>query len=641
MKISKIRIEHFRAFRDQTFSLAPYTCLVGANGAGKSTVLAALNVFFREQSAPGFDPLRLAPEDFCQGDTSQPVRITVHFTELNDAALRTFADYARHGELIVTAVAILDPTAGYANVQHFGQRLGLDDFRNYFGHEGSGASAADLAEIYEGLRARYGDLPPVRTKADRTSALRAYEDAHPELCVLIPSRDEFYGANSTGKLAQFVQWIYVPAVKNVADEALESKTSALGKLVRRTVRIHTDVDERLRLLEADTVEKYQALLDENRAGLSEIAAALQRRLVEWAHPDVHIEIDWLQDARGSVRVLPPSAGVRAGEGDFIASLNHMGHGLQRSYLLAILQELAASESPDAPTLLLGCEEPELYQHPPQARYLAEVFQHLAELNNQVIVTTHSPLFVSGRNFEDVRLVRRKEGEPVVAGVDFIALCDQIRLAGGDDPSRPMAGLMAKIAQGLQPHISELFFAQVPVLVEGLEEVAYLTAQLHLLDRWTDFRRLGCHLIAVNGKDKLIQPLAIARELEIPVYVVFDADGDNVNPSQRPKHEKDNIALLTLLGVPPTAFPDDVLTGSDHMVWPTNLTDVVRADTRATGETARNAVRRHYGDEGGLEKNAMFIAEWVSAAADAGAVSARLSALVDGILTHAATVAARS
>jgi len=49
----------------------------------------------------------------------------------------------------------------------------------------------------------------------------------------------------------------------------------------------------------------------------------------------------------------------------------MGHGLQRSYLLALLQELAGSEAPNAPTLILGCEEPELYQHPPQARHLAD------------------------------------------------------------------------------------------------------------------------------------------------------------------------------------------------------------------------------------------------------------------------------
>lgn len=637
MKITRIRLQHFRAFEDQDFSVGEYACFVGANGAGKSTVLAALNVFFREQGAPGFDPLRLTREDFHQGDTSRPIQITLHFGGLSDAARRVFADYVRHGELIVTAAATFDSETGFAPVQHFGQRLGMDDFREYFGREQGGALAGDLEGIYNGLRQKYPELLEERTKAARTEALRRYEDSHRDLCVLIPSQDEFYGANSTGKLAQFLQWIYVPAVKDAADEGLESKTSALGKLIRRTVRIHTDIDEKLRELEAEAVARYQALLDDHRAGLHEIAESVRSRLVVWAHPDVRLELDWMHDARGSVRVQPPIAGIKAGEGPFLASISRMGHGLQRSYLLAILQELASSDAEDAPTLILGCEEPELYQHPPQARYLAEVLQSLARGNNQIIVTTHSPHFVSGRGFEDVRLVRREPTGPVVTSLTFLDLCERIRRAGGDDLSRPVSGLVAKISQALQPGIAELLFAQVPVLVEGLEDVAYLTTELHLSGRWDDFRRLGCHFIPANGKDKLVQPLAIAKSLQLPVFIVFDADGDVVNPSQRPKHERDNVALLALAGISGPPFPDGVIEGTDYTIWPTNLTRVIYAEMGSGGEDARNRVRLNYADEGGLEKNALFIAEWVHAASDAGVRSELLRTLVARILTHAESV----
>ncbi len=48
MRINNLRIENFRGFKDETVSLDRYCCFVGANGAGKSTVLAALNVFFRQ-----------------------------------------------------------------------------------------------------------------------------------------------------------------------------------------------------------------------------------------------------------------------------------------------------------------------------------------------------------------------------------------------------------------------------------------------------------------------------------------------------------------------------------------------------------------------------------------------------------------
>lgn len=35
MKLSKLRIENFRSFKDETIHFDDYTCLVGANGAGK------------------------------------------------------------------------------------------------------------------------------------------------------------------------------------------------------------------------------------------------------------------------------------------------------------------------------------------------------------------------------------------------------------------------------------------------------------------------------------------------------------------------------------------------------------------------------------------------------------------------------
>lgn len=638
MKIKQIRLEHFRAFNDQVFAVGPYSCFVGANGAGKSTVLAALNVFFREQGTPGLDPLRLTSEDFHDGDTSRQVRITLHFTELSDEAKRVFADYVRHGELVVAAAADFDLDTGFASVQHFGQRLAMEEFRQYFGREKGGALAAELEAIYSALRVKHPDLPEARTKAARSEALRAHEDSHPELCTLVPSQDEFYGTNSTGKLAQFVQWIYVPAVKDVGAEGLESKASALGKLIRRTVRIHTDVDERLRELENDAVQRYQVLLDENRGGLHDIAESLRNRLVQWAHPDVRLELDWLQDARGSVRIQPPAAGIKAGEGPFLASLSRMGHGLQRSYLLAILQELASSDAPNAPTLILGCEEPELYQHPPQARYLAQLFQDLATGNNQVVITTHSPHFVSGRGFEDVRLVRREPEGPVVTSLTFAELCERIRRAGGDDPARPVSGLVAKIHQALQPGLAEMLFSQVPILVEGLEDVAYFTAQLHLSGRWDDFRRLGCHLVPANGKDKLVQPLAIARALGLPVFVVFDADGQVENPDQRLKHARDNRTLMALAGITGAEFPKEVLAGPDYTIWPTNLTHALSSEMGTEAADIRNRVRQNYADEGGLEKNGLFIAEWMGAASDAGVRSELLESLVTRIVAHAERVA---
>ena len=86
------------------------------------------------------------------------------------------------------------------------------------------------------------------------------------------------------------------------------------------------------------------------------------------HPDARLRLQWKQDPDRSVRVEEPWAHILAGEGDFEGELARFGHGLQRSYLLALLQELAGASNESGPTLILACEEPELYQHPPQARH---------------------------------------------------------------------------------------------------------------------------------------------------------------------------------------------------------------------------------------------------------------------------------
>jgi len=638
MKIKNIRIQNFRSFQDETINLNSYSCFVGPNGVGKSNVLAALNVFFREQSSSATDVIRLSEEDYFMKNTSVPIRVTVTFHNIGPVATQELSAYVRDGELVVSVEAIFDEGSAAGLTRYFGQRKGMDAFRAYFEADKAGAKAGDLQGIYDQLRVTYTELPVAKTKDAKVAALQAYEAVHVDQTVLIPSEDNFYGINSTGKLGPFVQWVYVPAVKDAKDEEQESKSSALGKLIARAVRTRTNFDDQLEALRTVTLASYQALLEQNRASLVDVAQALKVRLESWAHPNVRLDMDWLSDPKKSVTLQPPVAGIKTGDGDFLGSLSRMGHGLQRSYLLALLQELANSEAPNAPTLILGCEEPELYQHPPQARYLAEVFSELALGNNQVLVTTHSPLFVNGEGFENVRLVQRNSAgaSSRVRALRFEDLCQRIRAALVESQGPRIQGRIAKIHQALQPGIAEMFFARIPILVEGQEDVSYITTELHVSNQWSEFRRLGCHLIPVNGKDKLIQPLAIARELGISIFVIFDADGDSIREEHRIKHERDNRAIFSLLNVMAAPFPENRIIGRDFSVWPTNITGVVKNDFGVNYDRIVEGVRVNYAHEGGLEKNDLFIAEWLTAAADQGLRSPILSELCVALLTFART-----
>lgn len=636
MRIASVRIENFRSFADATIYLNNYTCLVGPNGVGKSTVLTALNVFFRETEDLPTDLNQLDQEDFHCKETGEPIRITLSFCDLSEEAKEDFADYVRQDQLVVSAVATFDAATGKAEVKQYGQRLAMRAFAPFFEATDAGKKVVDLKEIYTALCQTYADLPASSTKDAMVQALREYEATRPSECELIPSEDQFYGfSKGANRLAKHIQWVFVPAVKDATSEQVEARNSALGKLLARTVRSKTNFNERVKTLRADMQHQYQALLDENQNALDDISTALQARLSEWAHPDARLRLQWKQDPDKSVRVEEPWAHILAGEGDFDGELARFGHGLQRSYLLALLQELAGTDAEDAPTLIFACEEPELYQHPPQARHLACVLHRLSRGNSQVIVCTHNPLFVSGEGFEDVRMVRKERGNPrsTVSHMTFAEIAAGVADATGEPSTKP-AGTLAKVHQALQPHLNEMFFTGRLVLVEGLEDVAYILTYLNLLDRSDDYRRLGCHVVWANGKSELLQPLVIAKHMRIPTYLVFDSDADKPDKNgSKAKHERDNKALLTLLGDPGgDPMPAATAWGAGFTMWHSDIGAIVEAEIGAADwATYRTEADKRYGHAGGLRKNSLHIGASLAFAWDAGKRSASLERLCADIL----------
>jgi hypothetical protein len=503
-----------------------------------------------------------------------------------------------------------------------------------------------------GIRLKHENLPAPGIKQAMIDALHNCEAERPEECVLIPSEDQFYGfSKGANRLAKYIQWVFVPAVKDACDEQLEAKKTALGILLERTVRTKVTFKEPLDNLREEFSGEYQAILDAQQSSLKELSDSLTRRLGEWAHPDTSLKLEWQNDQLNSIKIAEPLAQIIAGEGDFKGKLARFGHGLQRSFLLALLEELSGCDAAAGPKLILGCEEPELYQHPPQARHLASVIQKLTTKNSQVIVCTHSPYFVSGREVEDVRSMRPDPAKKACSchQVTLDQIAQSIGQARGEAPPKP-AGTMLKVQQALQPALNEIFFTNVLILVEGMEDVAYISTYLTLMDLWDEFRKLGCHLVPADGKSSIAQPLAIAHHLKIPTFVLFDSDGhSNVakagdDPGQekkkkdaRTKHEKDNTTILKLCGIAaPDPFPADTLWQPGVVMWKSEIGDVV-VDNFGSDEWAKIAdtVRVKHGiDVGDINKNSLFIGYRLVEAWEQGKKSATLERLCKGIIDFA-------
>jgi len=603
----------------------------------------ALNVFFRNNDSTVTNVLNLTKEDFHHENVQEPVRITLTFEELPDEknvsekARNLLELYARHGKLVLFAEAKWDEGTQTAPVKQYGSRLVMEDFVPYFEAEKKKALVRDLRPIYAEIRKRFPELPAETRGPQMREALRNHEESLPkERKKLEDEPNELYGfTGGLYRLEDLVQWVYVPAVKDASTEQEEGNKTALGQLLQRTVRTKIDFKEDLESLRNEAETRYNDILEKERDALKELGLKIQESLREWTNPRAALELEWQGDSDKLIQVSRPIAKARVGEDASMREISRLGHGMQRGFLVAILKELVNNEQKGGPKLLLGFEEPELYQHPPQAQHIQGVLERLTEPknNSQVIVTTHSPYFVSSKGFKNIRMFRKCGKRPysVVKSTDYTKVKERLTEAFGKETQSPTK-LMATVGQIMQTSQKELFFSPVVVLVEGEEDIAFIATHLNLTGEWKSFRRNECHFVVAGGKNNIPRLVAITQEFEIPIFVVCDSDIETSvreleKAKKRPetdtsrtekiksrkgelnKQKEINKAIANLCDLKiEDPLKCETIRGHSIVMWRDAIgTEVKSSFGAAEWEKARNAATKAYGFEGVSEKNGMVIA----------------------------------
>ena len=566
--------------------------------------------------------------DFCFENVSTPIEIKITFADLTSEEEEDFAHYARQGKLIVMAKAEFDPVQDRAEVLRIGFRLGMEEFRKFFEAIEDGALVRDLKEIYEEYRETFPALPAVKTKDSIISALHEYEENNRDKCTEIPSGSLFEGfSKAIHKFKKYIQWVYVPAVKDASTEVIAARNTALEKLLQRIVLSESDFYQKIDELRDTTQSQYSEILDDNNALLDKVSNDLSSRLRTWSSANTSVKLEWKNEEGKSVIVSTPKAGVQFSEGSFTNDLYRFGHGLQRAYLLALLQTIAELDEENSPKLYLACEEPELYQHPPQIRFLSEALEKLSRGNAQVFITTHSPILISGKGYEAVRLVRKNINEKAeIKQARFKDVNDEEKRLR-DNQHLTLTGQQARLNQILQPALSEMFFARQVTFVEGIEDFAFLATYLKLSEQWAEFHKLGCHIIIAGGKNNILQPLIVATRLGIPSYCVWDLDMQKNDA---------NEALFKFFGKNGlNAVVEDII-GADFTAWRDDLATTVKKEIGEhhwddSCKDVRNQLKLN---ESGMGKNALFLGYVLNHLWDKKLKSNSLVNVCDKILNHA-------
>ena len=545
MNLSRIHVRNYRSIREERISCNSLTALVGRNGAGKSAFLNALEVFY-DASA------KMTSDDYYAADATQEIEIALTFNELTDEETEFFSSYIDNATLTVAKV-FESQSEGKPGSYH-GMRMQSPVFHDIR----SAGGKRDAINKYRELRAsgRYTVLPSVRSSDEALVALAEWESRNPNDCVRMRDDGQFFGFTGVGQgyLGRHTRFIKIPAVRDAAEDAIEKRGSCVTEIMDLVVRSAISTRTEIADFIVNTQSKYQELLDpSNLTELSSLETQLTSTLAQYV-PDASVTLMWTDFAE--IQVPMPDTEIRLSEDGYESAVEQSGHGLQRAFILTMLQHLAAArkvesvgdehvveeentveQKPSLPNLVLAIEEPELYQHPSRQRHMATLLLKLAQGSvpgvanrTQVLYTTHAPLFVGLDRFDQIRIIRKitNNGEtPKVTTAKSVLLesvANKLWSLGGNRGERHTPATLRPRLQALMtPWMNEGFFAEVVVLVEGESDRAVILAVANSLSH--DLESINICVIPCMGKNNIDRPALVFKGFGIQTYMVWDSDDE--------------------------------------------------------------------------------------------------------------------
>ena len=594
MRIQHIHVQRFRSIFDATLKCDQLTAMVGANGAGKSTFLRALAIFYNPNAT-------IEIGDFYNTATNEPITITVCYTDLTDREREAFPLYIHNDQLIVEKSISWDEAKNRAVSHYYGQKM---QHRKFMSLRETRQNYTVRRPIYLELKSQpdYATLPAVSSsEATLIRALEAWEKAHPEQCELLSSPSQFFGIKQVGiaRLELYTRFLLIEAQRDAHIAGSDERDSPIKQLLDEVVRNVLAENESVRQLQQQAT---QALRDiSKQVDLTPLNEELNTTMRQFA-PNTGIRLQWQEP---ELSLPTPRVHLSLSEDGYNTPINRTGHGVQRAFIITLLQHLAmsarqgtettpapqaeaASDEQDGeqtpiaqqvltpPNLILAIEEPELYQHPTRQRHFAAILHDLAHgsvkgvaTNLQVLYCTHSPYFVSLDRFEQIRVIGKvlgpQTGSPKCSKVWSSTRADFPNLSE------------AQLAMVVSSSVNEGFFARVAVLVEGDGDRALLqTVARHYK---YPLEGHGVAIIAVEGKGTLNKPMIIFREMGIDVYSIWDNDSDKQG-DERSILSKENRMLLSLVGETEIDWPGG--TYAKYTVFNPNLEIHLRNEVCATG-----------------------------------------------------------
>lgn len=404
MRIKQLKLENFRAYKDETvFEFSDLTTFVGKNDIGKSSILEALDIFFNESKGiikiDSSDVNKLARDE-----RNEEIKISVIFDDLPDAITIDATNLTNlKDEYLLNSEGLLEIIKKYPNGGKEKVFIKAKHPTNPHCADLLLKKSNELKKILESNKIDCKDK--TRNAVIRKSIWNNYiNDLQLNEIEIDATKED--AKNIWEQIKNYMPLYALFQSDRKNSDSDNEVQDPLKEAVREILN-----NEELKL-------KFNEIASEVEKKLREVSNRTLEKLREM-NPGVAKSLNPVIPKPESLKWVDVFKNVSI-SGDEDIPINKRGSGIKRLVLLNFFRAEAErrQQERNVPNIIYGIEEPETSQHPEHQRVLIEAFKKLSQTNNsQIILTTHSPAIVKLLEFNQLKLLKKDNGELKVISIE--------------------------------------------------------------------------------------------------------------------------------------------------------------------------------------------------------------------------------
>lgn len=490
MRIHSITIRNYRPFKVlKETTLGQLATIVGKNDAGKSSILRAIQLFFEDKP-------KIESEDVHDGAApDEDVIIEIAFTSLPETIqIEEGVETTLREERLLDQSGKLRIRKTYPRTDPTKVKISLItwDFQN-----DSFAGLANLKESELNKRCQQVGIDVTKagrgiTNKGKREELRAKAEEKGisvgEYELTITPKDDLW--KYINSFLPDLQLFESETKTDVGETSFQSPFRPIIKMAAEQTDVADARGNFTGAIEVALQKEVDKIFERLKRHTSDLAALRVKPAFSW-------------DKAVSIQIYGKDYG------GIDKPLEKRGSGIRRLLMVAFFQYLAEKRDETTSNFIFGIEEPENNLHPGLQRELTHSFRQLADIGYQIIITSHSPVFVGASLIEDLTLIVRESG--IARSIQHPELdTGNIAEELGVEPSDQITGYRACVfVEG----INDIIFWKT--LASKLKEAGHIEA---------NFEEKGVGFIPIGGSNlKYWIDLRAMKRLNRRFAAVVDSD----------------------------------------------------------------------------------------------------------------------